>query len=119
MTDLGTIAAVVQEVARRNGATLAIVFGSFARGTATEHSDVDVLFVEPTDLPFLRRLDRYFDPLVDRLRMGVDVLVYSPEEFMRLRDRPFVARILREGRVVYESGAVQHGREAVVPASPV
>ena len=92
------------EVAVRNGASFAILFGSYARGTADDRSDVDLIFVEDTDLPFLRRLDRYFDPLVDKLRTAVEVLIYTPEEFEDMKDRAFVRRALAEGVIVYESG---------------
>ena len=106
MLDWAQIRAEVTEVARNNRAELAVVFGSYARSTATEHSDLDVLFVEQTDLPFLRRIGRYFDPLFARLQTGLDVLVYAPAELKMMRQRPFVERILREGVVVHESGAV-------------
>lgn len=97
----------VVETARENGATCALLFGSYARGTATERSDIDVIFVEETDLPFLRRLDRYLGPLVDRLHVPVEVLVYTPQEFERMKDRPFVRQALQEGIILYEHGEVQ------------
>ena len=53
-------------------------------------SDVDLIFVEDTEDPFLKRIDRYFDTLVERLRTGVEVLVYTPSEFERIRERPFL-----------------------------
>ena len=96
----------VAEIARENGAELAVLFGSYARGTATDRSDVDLIFVERTDLPFLKRLDRYFDPLVDRLGTSVETLVYTPEEFERMKDRSFIRRALKEGMILYESGKV-------------
>ena len=98
-----TIRDVVTELAKQNGARKAILFGSYARGTATARSDVDLIFVESTGLPFLSRLDRYFDPLVDRLRTGIEVFVYTPEEFERLAEMGFVAEAVREGIVLYES----------------
>ena len=64
---------------------------------------MEVLFVEETDQPFLKRLDRYFDPLVDRLQRAVEILVFKPEEFERMSDGPFWKRVLKEGVVVYES----------------
>lgn len=106
MLDQVTIRRAVAEVARRNGAQKAILFGSYARGTATTHSDVDLLFVEPTELPFLSRLDRYFDPLVDRLKIGVELFVYTPEEFERMAHSGFVAQAVKEGIVLYESGKI-------------
>lgn len=89
-------------MAEANGAKLAVLFGSYARGTATTRSDVDLIFVEDTDLPFLKRIDRYFDPLVDMLRAPVETLVYTPDEFERMKLRPFITRALREGIVLYE-----------------
>ena len=82
---------------------MAVLFGSYARGTATDRSDVAIIFVEETGLRFLERLDRYFDPLVDRLKAHVEAFVYSPEEFERVKDRPFIRRALEEGVVLYES----------------
>ena len=100
---LEAIRKAVSEVARQNGARLAVLFGSYARGTATDRSDIDVIFVGETDLPFLKRLDLYMDPLTDRLNTNVETLVYTPREFEEMRERPFVRRALEEGIVIYES----------------
>lgn len=95
------IRAAVSEVARRNGATFALLFGSYARGTATHRSDVDLIFVEETDARFIERLGKYMDPLFDELQTPVEVLVYTPEEFAFMKDRAFVKRALKEGVVLY------------------
>ena len=100
--DLEAVKQAVSEIARANGASLAVLFGSYARGTATKRSDVDVIFVEETDARFLDRLGKYMGPLFDRLRTGVEVLVYTPAEFERMKSRSFVRRALAEGIVVYE-----------------
>lgn len=96
----------VVALARRNGAHKAILFGSYARGTATERSDIDLLFIERTELPFLSRLDRYFDPLADRFKTGIEIFVYTPEEFQRLATSGFMKQILKDGIVLYESRKV-------------
>ena len=100
--DLEAIKQAVSEIAKANGASLAVLFGSYARGTATKRSDVDVIFVEDTDARFLDRLGRYMDPLYDRLKTGVEVFVYTPAEFERMKERSFVRRALTEGIRVYE-----------------
>jgi predicted nucleotidyltransferase len=97
-----TVADAVRETARACGAEKAIVFGSFARGTATAHSDLDVLFVEQTSARFLDRLERYMRLLFDRLGIPAEVLVYTPDEYERMQGGPFMSRIAREGRLVYE-----------------
>jgi predicted nucleotidyltransferase len=77
-----------------------------ARGTATRDSDVDVLFVEETELPYLNRIDRYFDVLADRLDRTVEILVYTPSELDRRAELPFLKKALAEGIVVYEQGKI-------------
>ena len=102
LDSIETIREAAVRVAEANGAELAILFGSYARGTATARSDVDLIFVEVTDLPFLRRLDRYFDPLADMLSAPVETLVYTPDEFENMKDRAFIKRAVEEGVVLYE-----------------
>jgi predicted nucleotidyltransferase len=97
------VCSAIREIAMRNSAVLALLFGSTARGTATGRSDVDVIFVERTREKFLNRIDKYYDFLVDRLGTAVDIMVYTPEEFAAMREGSFVGRALREGVVVYGS----------------
>ena len=81
-----------------------IVFGSLATGQVWAWSDIDLVIVERTDLPFLQRLRQVRKML--RPKVGTDILVYTPEEFEQLRqERPFFREeILAKGRVVYERG---------------
>lgn len=106
MVEFERIKREVAEVAHANGACQAIVFGSFARGTATRHSDLDLLVIENTSTPFLKRIDRYFDPLTERLGLGIDVLVYTPKEMETIKHRPFIRTALKEGVLVYESRTI-------------
>ena len=52
-----------------------------------------------TDEPFVERLARFYREL--DAGVALDLLVYTPEEFERMRERPFVRRILEEGRVLH------------------
>jgi len=80
-----------------------ILFGSHARGTADEHSDVDLLVVCP-----LKGARRAMMVQMDRALRGLgfarDIIVLTPEEFDRDRRIPgTVARpAWREGKVLYE-----------------
>jgi predicted nucleotidyltransferase len=79
-----------------------IVFGSLVSGDVRAGSDIDLVVVTRTDLPFWKRLRdvrRRLQP-----RVGTDLLVYTPDEFAGLcRERPFVRdEIVAKGRVVYE-----------------
>lgn len=76
-----------------------ILFGSMARGDVREHSDIDLIIIKETDKRFLDRLDEFYSDA----REAMDILVYTPQEFEEMRERPFVKMALREGRVLYEA----------------
>jgi predicted nucleotidyltransferase len=78
---------------------LVLLFGSMARGEARDQSDIDLIVVKETDLKFLDRLDEFYDDA----REAMDVLVYTPQEFEEMKERPFVKRALQEGIVLYEA----------------
>jgi uncharacterized protein len=76
-----------------------LLFGSLARGDARDHSDIDMIVVKDTQLRFLDRLDEFYDDA----REAMDILVYTPQEFEEMKERPFVKRALREGKMLYEA----------------
>lgn len=80
-----------------------IAFGSYIRGEADEYSDFDFVIIKRTDKRFLERLIEVGE-LIDRDLGKVDVFVYTPEEFQTMIEweNPFIERVLKEGRVVYE-----------------
>ena len=84
------------------GAHSAWVFGSYARGTAAAESDIDVIVVAPTDRPFVERFRDYL-PAIANAGVGVDLLVYTPEEFARMQaeERPFLVDALADARQVH------------------
>ena len=80
-----------------------ILFGSHARGQARPDSDIDLLVVEPQvrdPIAEMVRLDRALTPL----RLPVDLLVSSEEQFKYWRETPNTVyfHAAREGQV-YES----------------
>lgn len=83
---------------------LVILFGSRARGTATRRSDIDLLVVWETDESPLDRIGHLLGLLSDS-PWPLEVLAYTPSELQRLRDRPFLRGVLREGEVLYERRA--------------
>ena len=101
-----SVLSAVARVAAESPALEARVFGSWARGTQSRRSDLDVLIVEETQEPFMRRMDRYLLPLY-RAAGGppIEVLVYDPSELSAMSGRPFIRRILEESVVVYRREA--------------
>ena len=81
-----------------------ILFGSHARGEATEDSDLDVMVVEEnvTDrIGEMVRLNRLLRPL----DLAVDLLVVSAEKFDYWSETPgnVYFEAATEGRVLYEA----------------
>lgn len=96
------ISDVVAGACARAGARCAILYGSYARGTADAFSDVDLLIVHETSRPFLERF-RDFIGLLDALP-GTELLVYTPLELEAMRRRGgLVGRAIEEGLILYGS----------------
>jgi predicted nucleotidyltransferase len=97
----------IQQVAVQLGhaanAFQVILFGSYARGEATDRSDVDLMVVAESDLPRHKRavnLYKQFRPYP----FGMDIVVYTPQEIEQGKESPLtlVSTVLREGKTLYE-----------------
>jgi predicted nucleotidyltransferase len=78
------------------------LFGSWARGEADDLSDLDVVVIKRTSARFFDRLREVLD-LLPPGPSGIDVLVYTPEEFeaMRANGNAFAEMIVEEGKLIY------------------
>jgi len=100
---------MAQQIVREVEPQRIVLFGSWARGEADERSDVDLLVVErePFDQNRSRRREaaRIWRCL-SGFRVPADILVYSVGEVTQWKDSSHhvMARALREGKVLYESG---------------
>jgi predicted nucleotidyltransferase len=81
-----------------------ILFGSQARGTADDRSDVDILVICPLEGK-RRQLMLEMDRSLRGLNLARDIVILTPEEFERDRHIPgTIARpAWREGKVLYET----------------
>ena len=93
-----------EQVAREFRPEKIILFGSYARGLATEESDVDVLVVMPLARGW--RDVRQAAAIRERVSASfpMDVIVRSPRDVARrlARGDGFIADILRHGQLMYE-----------------
>ena len=76
------------------------LFGSYARGRADLFSDLDILVIMNTDKPFIERVGEIHSLLC--LPVDADIICYTPEEFRRMRDTPFIKKVLEDEVVLYE-----------------
>ena len=95
---------IIEEIVEHFKPQKVILFGSYAHGTPTEESDLDLLIIRDSDTPS-RLQNREARRILSGLRVPVDVMVKSAEEFETYKD--IVGTIVypahRFGKVIYES----------------
>ena len=102
MVSFNQIEDVGRKIGQKANARAVILFGSYARGDAGKHSDIDFLVIAESDLPRHKRscqLHLMFKPYP----FPMDILVYTPEE---VEDAgkcklSFISHVLREGKKIY------------------
>ncbi len=85
---------------------LVLLFGSRARHTAREESDIDIIIVSQAfeGMHFLKRMP--FMLRLVRFPRHIDFLCYTPDEFKQIRHTSaIVQEALQEGIVLYQSNA--------------
>lgn len=97
-----------------------VLYGSVAKGTAHDQSDIDLLVVadEPNkafdvtgDVAYELDFRQGFQTFTTPLELSPQQL----EDYLRSGD-PFLERVLREGRVVYDDGTLARLQRRVVAA---
>src|SRR6266498_4931718 len=89
MTDLRErLAAISRRLKEQYGAEKVILFGSYARGEATEDSDVDLLVIAPTNERLFQRMATALR-LVRDLYRGIPIspIVLKPEEIEERKNK--------------------------------
>lgn len=96
---------IVKTLVGQYGVSKIIVFGSLANQTVNENSDIDLIVIKKTVVPFYKRLKEV--ALLCNYHVGVDILVYTPEEYADLcQYNPFFSReIVEKGRTLYDEAA--------------
>lgn len=103
--DMQTIQAVARLIAEQFDPERIVLFGSFARGQAGKHSDIDLLVELRTDPEArgnpIRRV------IAERFVLPVDVVVASTGTVARHQDNPHsvIYQALSEGIVLYDRHA--------------
>ncbi len=98
-----TLKHVVQTLIAKYEPEKIIVFGPMATGNVHEWSDIDLVVVKDTSVPFAKRGVEI--ALMCRADVAVDSLVYTPAEFAKMiaDDNIFIVdEVLSKGKVLYE-----------------
>ncbi len=98
-----TIDEVVQAIVDRFSPETILLFGSYAAGTPTPDSDLDLLVVMDSDLPRHRR-PAQIRLLFQSIPCSMDIKVYTPEEVAHWKGtvNHIITEAFQSGRIVYE-----------------
>jgi len=102
-----TIAAAAERAAQAaSGPVRVLLFGSYARGQAHSHSDLDLAVIEPAFPDIQAKADEYLRirKAIGSVGAGVDLLLYDEEEFSWRSQVPGTLPywISKEGRLLHE-----------------
>jgi predicted nucleotidyltransferase len=91
---------VVNQLRQMPNVHKVMLFGSYAAGKRDLFTDLDIIVVMDTKEEFIQRAGK----LHQMLQVGVDMdlLVYTPDEFEIMKEKPFLQQALEHGRVLYE-----------------
>lgn len=78
------------------------LFGSLADGNIHEWSDIDLLIIKKTTKRPIERVLEVCNLI--KPRIGIDLFIYTPEEFDMLRRErfSFLTSITKSGKILYE-----------------
>lgn len=81
-----------------------VLFGSYAWGKPEKDSDVDLFIVKDDPKKNTREMAIDLEMILFNRDIPLDLLVYKPDQVakrLEIRD-PFIKKILRDGKVLYE-----------------
>ena len=96
-----TLSGLPRQLAVLGGVSAAYLCGSAARGRRDLLTDIDLVVVMNSDEPFVERCARMRLALV--LPVDADVMVYTPEEFARMREERFLTHALSGAVTIYKA----------------
>jgi predicted nucleotidyltransferase len=115
------LARITGALRRTFSAQRIVLFGSFARGDQNRASDLDVVVIADTNLPFCDRIGLALRACSEASRrLPVEVLVYTPVEWDRMvSERHSFARLIeREGRILHDEQSQREREPALAAAGP-
>jgi predicted nucleotidyltransferase len=97
-----SIESLVQNIVETVHPLKIILFGSYARGTENQESDIDVLVVMPEGV-HCRRTAQLLYRQIKRIGIPFDILVTTPSTLEKHKDNIglIYRAILKEGREIY------------------
>jgi predicted nucleotidyltransferase len=95
----------VENLRKRISVEKVILFGSYANGTATDRSDIDLAVItKELENDNLNLFDFYVavGSAAWEVEPSIEAVTYAPEDFEHYERGSFVDEIIRTGKVIYE-----------------
>jgi len=95
--------AIIEKITSNFDPEKIILFGSYAYGTPTKDSDIDLMVVMDTEMkPYERALP--IRKILKYLGIPKDIIVRTPQEFERFKDivGTMIYTAAHKGKVIYE-----------------
>ena len=93
------LSVVAERLGQATGAKAVILFGSFARGEATQDSDVDLLYIIPDDAD-LSTLAAYAERALYPRKTSIDLVPMRQSHWLH-KESPLARRAAQEGILLY------------------
>lgn len=94
-----------QEVVTRLNPQAVILFGSFATGDINEGSDIDLMVIADFEMSFVERIRLLLG--MNHFDLPLEPVGYTLAELEKMKHagNPFIAEIMDNGKVLYQTGA--------------
>ncbi len=106
MVTQSQIQQLVNEIAEGYKPEKIYLFGSYANGTPTKDSDIDLFIVKETETRRIHRIKEVLDTLDFNSYpiVGIDFIIYTPKELEVVKDYVInIANIaMKTGKIMYE-----------------
>lgn len=103
MIDSAKIGDIAMKIADKFNPEQIILFGSYAKGTQGNGSDIDLLIIQETELPSYKRGIDIRLSLIGT-KMPIDILVYTKNEFEKEKNdkHSFLFSAIKTSKILYE-----------------
>lgn len=93
---------IIKRIAENINPLKVILYGSYAYGSPTKDSDIDLLIIKESSIPRYQR-SKEVRRVLRGMKVAVDIIVYTPEEVEKWKDidTAFITGVLKKGKVLY------------------
>ena len=74
-----------------------VLFGSYAKGTATKESDIDILLISKTKVG----IDKITKEIYAKYGKEINPVIMTSEDFKRQKDKSLIKEIIKDHYVLY------------------